>query len=648
MKIGGLNVTHRQSRWTRPARVGVTAACLAVLVAGCAIKRDTYEVPEVPVPETYLNEVEAVEAPAADMAPSASQRSVAELLPEWWTLLGSSELNTLVARALDSNQDLRVAVARLAQARATFGVAWADQFPELSADALARVDGPADGVGTVPPGGEWTTERLYQIGARLTWNPDLWGEQRAASEAALNRLLGTAHGRDTVRRDVVAEVARTYLQYLSFSDRVRVAREVERVLAGMLEAVQARMADGDATALDEAQQRAAVRQTAATIPVLELQREQARNRLAFLLGTTPGMLRLEGDTLHTLRFPLIEPGVPTWLLWRRPDVRQAELEMIAADADIDVARARLLPSLELAGEIGYGSNYLNTLLRPESLLMSAVASLTQAVFDFGRRGYRTDFARARHRELVAAYVRAVMRGVQETEDALVAVNYLGRRQDLLEDAVRASREAYGYSRESYVAGVSDYITLLDTERTLFRNEDDWEAVRFDRYAALIDLFRALGGGAPSAAAPEEADALATQHPDGLERRSLAAAAGAPVLVGFEPPADLPSAAPAGPSAAIEPTLPPSGQGEAGWAALLYGSRSKGFLDDAAVRFAEDFDAVLTRYDGTLQVVDEGDWYRLRIIAPGGIGAVEGLCVALAEAARDNHDREAPACAPVPR
>ncbi|MGC2855574.1 efflux transporter outer membrane subunit [Novispirillum sp. DQ9] len=622
-------MTHRQGFRRRPARLGVSAVCLAAVLSGCAVKRDVYDVPEVPLPDAYRNEVPAA-TPGPQVAPPASPRPVAQLLPEWWTLLGSAELNTLVARALENNQDLTAAVARLAQARATFGTAWADQFPELSADARAQTSGPSGGVGTVPPGGQWDTERLYQLGARLTWMPDLWGDKLAASEAAINRLLGSAHGRDAVRADVIAEVVRTYLQYLSFSDRVRVGHEVERVLSGMLDAVEARARDGDATELDVVQQRAAVRATAATVPVLEMQREQARNRLAVLLGTTPARLDIKGETLHTLRFPLIEPGVPTALMWRRPDVRQAEVEMIAADADIDVARALVLPNLELAGEIGYGSNYLNTLFRPESLVMSAVASLTQSIFDFGRREYRADFARARHRELVAQYVRSILRGVQETEDALTAVHHLGRRQELLEDAVRNSRLAYSYSRESYVAGVVDYITLLDTERSLFRNEDDWETVRFDRFAALVDLFRALGGGAPTIDPPEAPEALKSQDLDSLERRRLNAEAGAPELVGFVPPSDLPSAAPAEAAAPIEPTMPPGdAAGEGGWAVLLGGAGTREALEARIERLSEDHAEVLARHGATVQVVDDGDYFRLRAIAPGGINAASALCAELA-------------------
>lgn len=638
---------HRLAPWRRPSLTGLSAVCLAVTLAGCAVKRDTYDVPDVPLPETYRH-AEATALPPQQVAPSASARPVAELLPEWWTLLGSGELNTLVARALENNQDLHAAVARLAQARATFGTAWADQFPELSGDALAQSSGPKGGVGTVPPGGTWETERLYQIGARLTWLPDLWGDKRAASEAAVNRLLGSAHGRDAVRADVIAEVVRTYLQYLSFSDRVRVGREVERVLSEMLEAVEARARDGDATDLDVVQQRAAVRQTAATVPVLELQREQARNRLAVLLGTTPAMLDLEGQTLHTLRFPVIKPGLPTWLVWRRADVRQAEVEMIAADADIDVARALVLPRLELAGEIGYGSNYLNTLFRPESLVMTAVASLTQSIFDFGRREYRADFARARHRELVAQYVRSILRGVQETEDALTAVHHLGRRQELLEDAVRNSRLAYDYSRESYVAGVVDYITLLDTERTLFRNEDDWETVRFDRLSALVDLFRALGGGAPTIAPPEEPDALESQDPQSLEARRAAGEAGAPVLAGFIPPSDLPSAAPAEAAAPIEPTMPPGETvGEGGWAVLIGEAGTRRALIRNTEALAPGYSEILARYGAQTKVVDDGDIFRLRAVAPGGINAAEDLCRELLE--NPHEDRiEGLTCEVVPR
>ena len=300
--------------------------------------------------------------------------------------------------------------------------------------------------------------------------------------------------RDDVQRNVVASVAVAYVEYLSLNDRLRVARETEKALSEMLAAVDARLEKGDATVTEKEQQKAAVYSVRATIPVLAQQREVVLNRLTSLAGATPGVLKLSDGGLDSVNFPAVLPGVPSALLLRRPDVRVVESRLLSADADIDVARARVLPPLDLTAQVGYGSAYLSQMFQPHALFWNAIANLSISIFDNGKRSKEVDFAQAVHEELVETYVRVVYDAVREVDDSLSAIRLMGSRLDAQRVATDSARRAWDFSQESYMAGAVDYLVVLDTERTYHRNLDEWYNARMERYRGLVGLFSALGGG----------------------------------------------------------------------------------------------------------------------------------------------------------
>lgn len=467
------------------------------LLAGCAAKRDRYDVPIVPLPERYAKTPTVADATHArnntTVAPAPSL-ALSGLLEEWWRLLGSQELDGLMDRTLANNPDLRIAALRIAQTQVRLEQAGADKIPVISLPAQASSTAPYGGVGTVGPGGETKSRRTYQVSIRGDWRPDIWGERSALYESAELQLWRATFQRDDVQRNVVANVAVNYVEYLSLNDRLRVARETDKALSEMLAAVDARLEKGDATVTEMEQQKTAVYSVRATIPVLEQQREIVLNRLASLAGTIPGELKLSDSGLDSLNFPSVLPGVPSALLLRRPDVRVVEARLLAADADIDVARARVLPPLDLTAQVGYGSAYMSQLFQPQALFWNAIANLSATLFDSGKRSSEVDFAQAVHEELVETYVRVIYDAVREVDDSLSAIRFMGNRLETQRVATDSAHRAWDYSQESYMSGAVDYLVVLDTERTYHRNLDDWYNVRMERYRGLIGLFRSLGGG----------------------------------------------------------------------------------------------------------------------------------------------------------
>lgn len=483
-----------------PSWRGVAGLALcALFLSGCAVKRDRYDVPSVRLPERYSKAPAVVAAANTEIPSTAAPLPAAPLsgaLAEWWRLLGSAELDGLMDRALANNPDLRIAALRMAQSRARLYQAGADKLPVISLPAQAKAEAPESGIGSVRPGGEIKSRRTYQVSLRGDWRADIWGERDAMYESAEMQLWRVTFQRDDVQRNVVANVTVNYIEFLSLNDRLRVAHETEKALSEMLASVEMRLEKGDATVTELEQQKAAVFSVRATIPVLEQQREVVLNRLAALAGTVPGELRLSAGGLDSLNFPAVLPGVPSALLLRRPDVRVVEARLLAAEADIDVARARILPPLDLTAQVGYGSYYMSQLFQPQALFWNAIANLSATIFDNCRRSREVDFAQAVQEELVETYVRVIYDAVREVDDSLSAIRLMGNRLEKQRAATDAARRAWDFSQESYMAGAVDYLVVLDTERTYHRNLDDWYNVRMERYRGLVNLFSALGGGVP--------------------------------------------------------------------------------------------------------------------------------------------------------
>lgn len=463
-----------------------------LLLTGCVVKRDAYDLPSLELPNTYKHApaTSATAAQTGEPAPAIIPQSVSR----WWEHYGNEELNRLVFEGLSNNYQLKAAIQRIVQAHALADVEEADEWPELSGSGGYDIESPVGGIGSLSAGDERQSRHTYQVGVQANYEIDLWGKNRSKTEAAYQRAWGSVFDRETVALTLTSDITRNFVEYLSLSDRIANAQWTEATLSNMESAVRDRVEGGEATVLQLAQQRAAVAASKAVIPVLELQRGQRLNALALLVGKSPSQIKIVSTGLKDIVVPDTKsPGVPTRLLLRRPDIRSIEANLIAADADIDTARAELFPTIDLSAEAGFGARHLDLLFSPQSFFFNAAASVTQIIFDAGRRKNQIKFEEAQHAELVHNYSQAIYTAVKEVEDALIAIRYLGIRRDRQNEAVIAATEAYGFSKQSYEIGASDYLTLLDTERTLFRERDELQQVDFEVYVGTIDLFKALGG-----------------------------------------------------------------------------------------------------------------------------------------------------------
>lgn len=521
----------------------LAAALIGVLLTGCAAKRSRYDVPVVPVPAAFPKAPPASPqpsaAPPASGTPPATSSRLDQVLPEWWRLLGSAELDGLVQRAIDGNPELKIAALRVQQQKARTAQAVSDQLPVLTGSVQQRREAAAGDIGGGVTSSRTPARAVSQVGLRADIRLDIWGERQSQFESAEWQERRAMFQRDDVQRNLVANVVAAYIDYLSFNDRLRVAMDTDVAVSGMLAAVEGRLDRGDATLIDLEQQRAAVYSVKATIPALEQQRDEALNNLAVLLGVPPGSLTIRGHGLAALSFPTVLPGVPSALLLRRPDVRVMEARLLAADADIDVARTRLLPPLDLSAQAGYGSRFMSRLFEPQTLFWNVVGNLTATIFDHGRRSREVDAATAVHREMVETYARVIHGAVREVDDALNGIRLGRARLAAQREAAQAARRAWDYSRESYQAGGIDHLLLLDTERTYHRMLDEQHNIDLQRYRALVNLFTALGGGTaggeplpgkgkrpPAPAADDSGRVLA----EGLLPAPLAASTAAPAPV----------------------------------------------------------------------------------------------------------------------
>jgi len=468
---------------------GVAVAVLGcALLTACVTDGDTQrEQPKVALPAGFKN---------ADPNVNAADTSLVRPESEWWKSFHSAELNQLVNDALATNHDLKVAIARVTQAEAQANIADAALYPTLDANFKHSVTAPSGGVGTVvngnPPG--YQQQRLPQGSLSTAWEIDLWGKNAAGAESALALALASVHYREAVALSLISDLTKSYIDVLAESDHVKVSENNLANARKALQAVTTRMESGDATIIEVEQQRTAVANAEANVPVHVLLRTRAFDKLAALMGKTPSELTLTGGSLNNLELPKVSTGIPGQLICRRPDIRRAEATMLSANADINVARAKMYPSLTFSAEGGKGGYSYSSLLTPQTMFYSVIGQLTQSIFDGGKNANAVRQSEARYIEMVETYRSAIIEAVHDVEDALAALKTTNEQQAALATAAGHARKAYELSSKSFDRGAVDYTTLLETQRTLFGTEDSETGTRADRLKAAVDLFKALGGG----------------------------------------------------------------------------------------------------------------------------------------------------------
>jgi NodT family efflux transporter outer membrane factor (OMF) lipoprotein len=289
-------------------------------------------------------------------------------------------------------------------------------------------------------------------------------------------------------------VATTYFQALELRDRIQVAQQNLSNGEQILNGLQRQQAAGTATGLDVAQQETAVALLSAALPPLLQQLRQSVYALAVLIGRTPESIDVASGTLTDLTTPVIAAGLPSQLLARRPDVAEAEQQLIAANADITVARAALFPSIELTASGGYESSTLASLISPASHVYALGAGLTQPIFHGGALRGQVAYSKARYTELLTTYHKTVLTAFSNVESALVSARQTADQLERQRDAVAKARRAYGFAQAQMSAGTVNVLTVLNTENSLFSAQDQLVQVQYSHLQSLIDLYTALGGG----------------------------------------------------------------------------------------------------------------------------------------------------------
>lgn len=419
-------------------------------------------------------------------------RANAPLWPaaDWWTGFGDEQLTRLMNQAQSSNLDLLQAAARLRQADARAKQAGAALLPSVGLNAsLDTLYGQAKGTSL------HETDWSAALGA--SYELDFWGKNRDALDAANAARAASAADRATVGLTVTASVADSYFRLLSLRERIAIARANLTASEQILRLVQRRVDAGFAPGSDLTQERANMAAQQALIPVLEQQELETRDAVAVLLGRPPEGLSVTGEALGSLAGPVVAPGLPSDLLARRPDVMAAEANLTAAHANLAAARAAFLPNITLtaSGGVAYPALAAAVDTLPGTGLMAGLgASLVQTVFDNGKIQGQVDEAKAHEEELLAAYRAAAIAAFSDVENALGNVAHLSSQEGALRDQVTASEKVLTAAQRKYSAGYADFLVVTDAEKALNGARDQLADARRARLAALVALYKALGGG----------------------------------------------------------------------------------------------------------------------------------------------------------
>jgi multidrug efflux system outer membrane protein len=452
---------------------------VSLLASGCTVGPN-YKRPTVAVPGSYRGMI----------SDEAAQTQVAALGDQkWWDIFQDEQLRTLVRTALTQNYDLRIAASRMLEARAQLGIIRADQFPALGAGAgIADV---REAQSKFLPAFKTSTG---QANLSAAWELDFWGKYRRATEAARANLLASEWARREVLSTLVASVASAYFQLRALDLQLEISR---RTLASRQESLRLTriLSDGGSTSLlDVRQAEQLVFMASAEVPVLEQQIEQQENLLSILLGQNPGDIP-RGQTLTEQRRPPEVPsGLPSSLLERRPDIQQAEAQLIAANAEIGVARGAYFPQISLNGAGGFQSSALSNLFSGPAGAWSFGASLTQPIFTGGRLRSEVRLAEARQQTALLFYQQSIQGAFRSVSDALVAYHKTREFRAQQELLFRSAEDAARLSHMRYTGGVTGYLEVLTNETNAFSAELGLVQARLNELLALAQLYQALGGG----------------------------------------------------------------------------------------------------------------------------------------------------------
>jgi multidrug efflux system outer membrane protein len=492
----------------RFSRVG---AWCAVLVLGACGVGPRYARPALNMPQHFTSDA----GPAAALAVPSTQ---------WWRGFGAPELDALIDKAARQSPDVLAAAARIIEADQAARVAGSPLLPAVTGTLsqnwqraginsggfgssgtsftttpTSSATPTTTGLSTAVPGVQASNQKYFETRSyagniSASYEIDFWGKNLDALRAAEATALGNRFDAGTVWLTTSSSIATTYFTALSYRDRLEIARHNVRAASDVLNYYRGRLSAGTSSLLDVSQQEALVAGYRAQIPSFESQYRQEVLALGILVGEAPERIQLTPVPLTKLDLPPVQPGLPADLLRRRPDVAFAEAQLISQNETVRQDVANFFPSLQLTAQGGVSSAALSMITGPGTLLASLASSLTQTIFDNGLKAGTLGQAKGRYQELTADYTKAVLQALTDVETALTQTSYSAEQEAREAEAVRTAQRAEDIAHAQLQAGTVDIITVLNTQTTLFGDQDTLAQVRLSRFTALVSLYKALGGG----------------------------------------------------------------------------------------------------------------------------------------------------------
>jgi len=454
----------------------LTVLAIAINLTGCFTIGPDYQKPQ-------------IEAPKQWRFAAADARETANL--PWWEQLNDPALNRLVEQAIANNLDLKIAIANVEQFMGVYGATRANLFPQIFGQGgydRQQTSGEALGLG-----GKIPDTDSAQLGAVMFWELDVWGQLRRAKEAAGADLLAQESARNTVVLTLVSSVAQTYITLRALDRSLEITHKTVASLTEENRIAKARFNMGFASEIEVSQSDSELERRRALIPSYEQQIAQAEHALSLLLGKPPGPID-RGLTLDNLSPPAVPAGLPSEQLIRRPDIQQAEQNLIAANARIGVARGEYFPKVRLTGDVGQASIELAQLFTPGANFWTIGGRLLGPIFTAGRVAGQVQAAEAAQQAALAGYQKSILAAFREFEDGLISSAKSNERQSTQARRVEALQNYLRLSKIRYDEGYTSYLEVLDALRQYYEGQIELVQARSDTFTSLIQLYRAMGGG----------------------------------------------------------------------------------------------------------------------------------------------------------
>jgi outer membrane protein, multidrug efflux system len=454
------------------------AAVVFLALTGCMVG-PKYKRPPVTVPDSYRG-----------IAPDAGPQTATSIGDQkWWEVFQDPQLQGLIREALSQNYDVRIAATRVLQAQAVLGITRADQFPTITGGVSSSNERlPAT---RITPAFETSPS---QVNLSLFWELDFWGKYRRATEAARANLLATEWGQKAVVSSLVSNVASAYFQLLELDSEMEISRSALTSRKESLRLVEVRAKGGATSLLDVRQSELLVYTAAAAIPDLERRIEQQENFLSVLLGKNPAPVTRGKPLVENAILPTVPAGLPSSLLERRPDIQSSEQQLVAANAQIGVAKAAYFPQITLTAVGGYQSSALTNLFTGPAGLWTVGGQLVQPIFTGGRIRSNVRLTEAQKQERVLSYQQSIQQAFRDVSDSLVAYRKnqdFRAQQELL---TNSAQDATRLSTMRYKGGVTSYLEVLDSDTRYFDAQLGLAQAQLNERLALVQLYNALGGG----------------------------------------------------------------------------------------------------------------------------------------------------------